>query len=78
MNARVKTAQRLLQQAKAMLGPGWNHVSEDIQRALVMERVLVLVLSQDESIDPVTVLRVMRELAAEVDALLQEGKGKKA
>lgn len=65
-----QTAARCLKDARAMLGPGWNHVSREIRRALVQERVFRIVLSQDESVAPTTVLRVAHAVAEAVDALV--------
>lgn len=58
-----------------MLGPGWWHVSKDIRQALVLERVLLLVLSQDESIRPETVLKTAHALTEEVRRLLEQETG---
>ena len=60
--------------AKRMMGAGWAHVSEDIQRALVMDRVLQVMRNQDESIDARTILAFTRLIADEADAILNRSR----
>lgn len=56
--------------ARAMLGHGWDHVSADVQYALVAERVLGILLNQDESVDSRSAIELTRIVAREAYALV--------
>lgn len=47
--------------AKRPWGLGWDRLSHDQQEAELNSRLLITVCGQDESIDPATVVRIMRE-----------------
>ena len=74
---RAKHAKRIAKdcygRAREMLGKGWSHVSVDIQRALVMEKVLANLLNQDESIDAHSALELTKMVAREADLLVWPG-----
>lgn len=55
--------------AKATLGPGWNHVSRTIQRALILDRVVSVIRCQDDSISPQAIHFLFNLLCARVDEL---------
>lgn len=63
----VKLVNKAIADAKALLGPGWYHVSPAIRRGLVMEGVVAVLYGQDESIDPARVVALMRDLVEEVN-----------
>ena len=65
-----RIAQDCYKGARAMLGNGWDHVSADVQYALVAERVLGILLNQDESIDPRSAIELTRLIAREAYALV--------
>lgn len=55
-------AGRCIDEAKAMLGPGWGHLSSEIQWGLVAARIVGVIQTQDESTPPESVIRYFNEL----------------
>lgn len=67
-----RNAKDIVKSSKAMLGPGWNHVSAEIRESIALAHVLTVMLSQDESIKAETILKTTREIADEVRRILNE------
>lgn len=47
--------------AKRPWGIGWSRLSADQQEAELNSRLLITICGQDESIDPATIVRLLRE-----------------
>jgi hypothetical protein len=47
--------------AKRPWGLGWERLSPDQQEAELNSRLLITICAQDESIDPATIVRILRE-----------------
>jgi hypothetical protein len=63
--AKNDPVERLMRQitdeVKSTWGRGFDLLSADIQSALLSERLLIICDSQDESVDPATVRRIMSQ-----------------
>ena len=61
-------AAKAVKDAQASMGAGWQHISADLRRGLVMSNIIGILQGQDESVKAERVVLMLNELVAAADA----------
>lgn len=75
MNVAKKIVKAEIKSARALLGAGWRHVSDDIREGLVARGVLFALWNQDESISDARRVALLDECVREIRAWLKRENG---
>jgi hypothetical protein len=65
-----QVAERIVKQTRAKLGPGWDHVSQELRRGLVSTALVNTMLGQPATVSAQELVDHLRELVNATDALI--------